>query len=150
MQPLVETLQISHIPGINKSMCIVSFFPHICSYKWCCSSKNPSLAATRSSIVALLLGRSTKIPHSFVSAVFSPRRWGVCVFEGACLGSCLLVKGGVAMWVAYCKKAHSFQMSPQTYTQFSGKVGHELKDSWLTVRVNWQKEGVAAREWPVT
>ncbi len=40
-------------------------------------------------------------------------------------------------------------MDSQTCTRFSGKVGHEPKDSWLTVRANWQK-GAWQWEWPVT
>ncbi len=58
------------------------------------------------------------------------------------------LKGGVAMWVAYCKKTHNFQMDSQTFTRFSRKVGHEPEDSWLTVCANWQK-GAWQWEWPV-
>ncbi len=34
-------------------------------------------------------------------------------------------------------------MDSQTCTRFSGKVGHEPKDSWLTIWANWQKGGMA-------
>ncbi len=54
-----------------------------------------------------------------------------------------MTKGGVAMGVASCKKVHNFQMDSQICTRFSGKVGHEPKDSWLTVQANWQKAGMA-------
>ncbi len=51
-----------------------------------------------------------------------------------CVKVCVCVhtnglKGGVVMEVAYCKKVHNFQMDSQTSTRFSGKVGHEPKDS---------------------
>ncbi len=39
------------------------------------------------------------------------------------------LKGGIAMGVVYCKKVQNFQMDSQTCTRFSGKVGHEPKDS---------------------
>ncbi len=53
------------------------------------------------------------------------------------------LKRGVAMGVACCKKAQSFQMDSQTCTRFSGKVGLEPKESSKTIQVNWQKGGVA-------
>ncbi len=52
-----------------------------------------------------------------------------CVYVKVCV--CVHVnwlKGGVAVGVD-CKKVHNFQMDSQTCTKFSGKVGHELKDS---------------------
>ncbi len=52
----------------------------------------------------------------------------------------------MAMGVAYCKKAHNFQMESEIAQKFSGKVDHELKDSWLTAEANWQKVGVACNK----
>ncbi len=46
------------------------------------------------------------------------------------------------MGVADCKKAPYFQMDSQICIRFNGKVGHEQKDSRLTVRAYWQKGGV--------
>ncbi len=53
------------------------------------------------------------------------------------------------MGVAYFKKAQSLQMDSQSCTRFSGQVGHERKNSWLTVQANLQK-GAWQREGPVT
>ncbi len=49
----------------------------------------------------------------------------VCV----CVCSCQLAERGVAGGVAYCKKAHDFQMDSQTCMRFGGKVHDEPKDS---------------------
>ncbi len=54
------------------------------------------------------------------------------------------LKGVMTMEVGYCKKAHNSQMDILTGSRFSEKVGHEQKDSWLTVQANWQKWDVAA------
>ncbi len=43
------------------------------------------------------------------------------------------------MEVACFKKVHNFQIDLWTCTRFSGNVGHEPKDSRLTVQANWQK-----------
>ncbi len=62
----------------------------------------------------------------------------LCVCVRACVCVCVKVcvcvhanwlKGGVEMGVAYSKKEHNFRMDSQYYTRFSGKVGHEPKDS---------------------
>ncbi len=45
------------------------------------------------------------------------------------LGRRNLAKRGWAMGVAYCKKAHNFQMDLQICTRFRGKAVHEQKDS---------------------
>ena len=37
---------------------------------------------------------------------------------------------GVVMGGAYPNKEHNFQMDSQSSTRFSGKAGHEPKDSW--------------------
>ncbi len=54
--------------------------------------------------------------------------------KNVCVKACICVhanwlKGGVVMGVAHCKKVHNFRMDLHTWTRFSGKVGHEPKDS---------------------
>ncbi len=51
------------------------------------------------------------------------------------------LKRGVAMGVAYCKKAGGLRMDSWTYTRFTAKVCYEPKYSSLTVSTNWQKRG---------
>ncbi len=51
-----------------------------------------------------------------------------------CLKVCVCVlanwlKGDVAMGAAHGKNVQNFHMDSQTCTRFSGKVGHEPKDS---------------------
>ncbi len=58
----------------------------------------------------------------------------MCVCVCVCVKVCVCVhanrlKEGVALGVTYCKKVHNFQMDSQTWTRFSGTVGHEPKDS---------------------
>ncbi len=47
------------------------------------------------------------------------------------------------------QKVHIFQTDSQTWSRFTAKVGHDPKDSWLTVWADWQK-GAWQWEWPVT
>ncbi len=47
--------------------------------------------------------------------------------EGACLCSCQLLNGATGQ--AFYKKVFNFQMDSHICTRFSGKVGHEPKDS---------------------
>ncbi len=59
----------------------------------------------------------------------------VCVHVEVCV--CVdanWLKGGMSLGVAYCKKAHIFLTDSQSWKKFTAKVGHEPKDSWLTVR----------------
>ncbi len=51
---------------------------------------------------------------------------GVCVGVGVCYAN--WIRGGMEMGVAYCK-THNFLIDSQTCTRFSGKVGHESKNS---------------------
>ncbi len=67
----------------------------------------------------------------------------LCLCEGVCLCSCNVLKVGVAMGVASCKKVHNFQMESQTCTRFSVKICHEPNNSQLTFHANCQKGGVA-------
>ncbi len=97
------------------------------------------LVATSSSV-----GRSTKISHSSSAIVFSLGGWKLAWRLQMCV--CVhanWLKGGVAMGVTYCKKVLIFHMDLQTCTRCSGKVCHEAKDSWLTVRATGKKGGVA-------
>ncbi len=66
-----------------------------------------------------------------------------CVCVGVYLCSCKLVKRVHRMGMAFCKKVPNFQMDSQICTGFSKSLGHEPKDSKLTVWANWQKGGVA-------
>ncbi len=59
---------------------------------------------------------------------FSVLKFGVENKVCICVHASLL-KVGVAMGVVYCKIAHNFQMDSQACTRFSGKFGHEPKDS---------------------
>ncbi len=48
----------------------------------------------------------------------------LCVTIYVCVNA-IQVKEGVLTEVAYCKKAHNFQMDLQTCTRFSEKGGYE-------------------------
>ncbi len=88
----------------------------------------------------LLGGLSTKSPHSLAATVFAiggwNRAWRSSVCVCLCVKACVCVhanwlKESVAMRVAYGKKMRNFQMDSQTCASFSGKVGHEPKNSWF-------------------
>ncbi len=80
---------------------------------------------------------STIIPHSLAPTVFALED-EICHVVQVCVFVHVSgLKGELAVGVACCKKLHNFQMDSQTCTGFSGKVCHELKDSWLTV---WAKK----------
>ncbi len=50
------------------------------------------------------------------------------------------LEGGI-LRVTFCEKERHFRMDSQPCTRFSGKTGHEPKDSQLTVRANRIKRG---------
>ncbi len=63
-----------------------------------------------------------------------------------CLNEYLNLEAKSEKPAANYKKMHNFKMDSQTVMKFSAKVAHEPEDSWLTVKANWQKGGVACNK----